>query len=286
VLAGRGGDALILGYNTNGFSQHSISAAIEFIAQLGYESIAISLDRGILHPPGRSRVRKAIDLLKPLLDATGVRVTIETGARYVLDPHRKHYPTLISRSPAERRRRVEFLKDAVEIAAALSADSVSLWSGAPDADEPRAALFDRLVGGLQETLDHAAQRNVRLSFEPEPDMLIDTMAGFETLYDRLEHPMFGLTLDVGHVHCLNDGDLAKHIHRWHHVLWNVHVEDMRRGVHEHLMFGEGEMDFASVFDAFSAAEYAGPVHVELSRHSHAAEEAARKSYDFLRTFIC
>ena len=34
------------------------------------------------------------------------------------------------------------------------------------------------------------------------------------------------------------------IERWKHVLWNVHIEDMRRGVHEHLMFGEGEINFS------------------------------------------
>ena len=30
------------------------------------------------------------------------------------------------------------------------------------------------------------------------------------------------------------------------MLWNVHIEDMRTGVHDHLMFGEGEIDFAEV----------------------------------------
>jgi sugar phosphate isomerase/epimerase len=65
-------------------------------------------------------------------------------------------------------------------------------------------------------------------------------------------------------------------------LWNVHLEDMRRGVHDHLMFGEGEMDFAEVLSGLEAIHYEGGIHVELSRHSHNAVETARRALAFLR----
>ena len=60
---------------------------------------------------------------------------------------------------------------------------------------------------------------------------------------------------------------------------------MRVGRHEHLMFGQGEMNFAGVFEAFSEIGYQGPVHVELPRHSHQAVEAAMRSYRFLQPLI-
>jgi sugar phosphate isomerase/epimerase len=66
-------------------------------------------------------------------------------------------------------------------------------------------------------------------------------------------------------------------------LVNVHIEDMRRGVHEHLMIGEGEIDFAPILRALRLSEYGGGIHVELSRHSHIAPNAARRSYEFLRS---
>src|SRR5436305_633533 len=89
---------------------------------------------------------------------------------------------------------------------------------------------------------------------------------FARLSERVGHPRFGLTLDLGHLHCQGETPVGPHAERWRDVLWNVHVEDMRRGVHEHLMFGEGEMDFAEVFGALRRAGYGGGVHVELSRH--------------------
>jgi sugar phosphate isomerase/epimerase len=49
------------------------------------------------------------------------------------------------------------------------------------------------------------------------------------------------------------------------------------------MFGEGEIDFGEVFGALKEIDYAGGVHVELSRHSHDAVETARRSFAFLQT---
>jgi len=70
------------------------------------------------------------------------------------------------------------------------------------------------------------------------------------------------------------------------ILGNIHIEDMRRGVHDHLMFGEGEMDFVPLFQSLRRIDYQGGVHVELSRHSHDAVNIARKSLAFLRPFTC
>ena len=56
------------------------------------------------------------------------------------------------------------------------------------------------------------------------------------------------------------------------TLAHVHIEDMRRGVHEHLMFGEGELDLDEALRVLTEIEYDGLVAVELSRHSHAAHE--------------
>jgi sugar phosphate isomerase/epimerase len=57
---------------------------------------------------------------------------------------------------------------------------------------------------------------------------------------------------------------------------------MRRGVHEHLMFDEGEIDFGPVLRTLDEIGYAGGVHVELSRHSHDAVETARRALAFLK----
>jgi sugar phosphate isomerase/epimerase len=123
---------------------------------------------------------------------------------------------------------------------------------------------------------------VRLAFEPEPGMLVATMTDFAKLHRHVDHPNFGLTLDLGHLHCMGEGPIPAIINRWSHVLWNVHLEDMRHGVHDHLMFGEGEMEFKSISAALHQANYEGGVYVELSRHSYDAVNVAEAAYHFLQ----
>ena len=83
-----------------------------------------------------------------------------------------------------------------------------------------------------------------LAFEPEPGMFIDTLDRFAQLDERLRHPLLQLTIDLGHVHCLGEGDIPALLSQWRTRVVNIHIEDMVAGVHEHLMFGQGTMDFS------------------------------------------
>lgn len=75
--------------------------------------------------------------------------------------------------------------------------------------------------------------------------------------------------------------ISDYFRRWQDQPWNIHIDDMRRGVHDHQMFGEGEFDFVPLLGARDKNGHAG-VHVELSRHSHDAVNVARKALAFLR----
>ncbi len=271
---------MLLGYNTNGFAHHRLEDAVAILAELGYRSIALTLDWHVLNP-FKTGWQKRAETLRRLLESLRMHSAVETGARFLLDPRRKHQPTLISPTPEERQRRLDFLCRAVDIAAILDADAVSFWSGTQVELPGDAELWQRLCDGCLRLADYAEPKKVRLAFEPEPGMFIDTMPKFTELRRRVDRDHFGLTLDIGHLHCQGETPIADHIHAWRDVLWNVHLEDMRKGVHDHLMFGAGEIDFPPVLQALEKFGYTGGVHVELSRHSHDAVSTARKALAFL-----
>jgi sugar phosphate isomerase/epimerase len=212
---------------------------------------------------------------------------IETGARFLLDPWEKHQPTLISPDSEDRECRLAFLEECIEIACVggLQADCLSFWSGTATDDVTPRALMLRLVEGCKRLADVAESKKVRIAFEPEPGMFIDTMDKFAELHAKVNHPAFGLTIDIGHLVCNGELPVSKYLKDWKHVLWNVHIEDMRRGVHDHIMLGEGEVDFADVFAGLRDAGYDGGVYVELSRHSHDAVNTARKAKEFLDRYL-
>ncbi len=273
-----------LGYNTNGLAHHSLPAAIELLASLGYRSVAITLDHACLNPY-REDFERELRTTAALLKHHNLRSVVETGARYLLNPHEKHEPTLVSAAEGDRLRRIHFLRRAVDAAAALGSDCVSLWAGVVRHSAGRDQAMAHLASGLKQVLDYARSRRVPVGFEPEPGMLIDTMRAFDELRRRVDSPWLKLTLDVGHLHYLGETPIAGVIRDWGDLLVNVHIEDMRAGVHEHLMFGEGEMDFPPIVAALAEVGYDGGLHVELSRHSHDAPAAARRAFDFLNPLV-
>lgn len=275
---------MLLGYNTNGLAHHDPFQAVELLAEIGYRSVALTLDHGPLNPFAAD-LDAQLQAMRRLLNRLGLRSVVETGARYLLDPKAKHEPTLVSADAAARERRVDFLRRAVDVARELGSDCVSLWSGVVRDAAPNAVAWARLTEGLAKTLDYAHARNIAIGFEPEPGMFIDTMNQFDELARRLDHERLRLTLDVGHLHCLGEGPPAEYVERYADRLVNVHIEDMRARVHEHLMFGEGEIDFPPLMRALADSGYAGGSHVELSRHSHVGPEAARRAFGFLKSFM-
>lgn len=251
---------MILGYNTNGFAHHAIEDALRILSESGYRAVAYTPD--VPHP--------ALPELPALIRASGLLPVIETGARFLLDPRRKHHPTLVSESGRDRR--IDFYFECIDLAAEIGAPCVSLWSGTGDD-------WAWLVEGLEKVCDRANAADVDIAFEPEPGMMIDTMARFDELREKLPHERLCLTLDVGHLHCLEDGRPEEWIARYQPLLRNVHLDDHRKGVHDHLFFGEGEIDFGPVLKALEPLDI--PATVELSRHSHDAVATCRRAFSFL-----
>jgi L-ribulose-5-phosphate 3-epimerase len=271
------------GYNTNGFAHHRLTDAIDILAEIGYSSVALTLDHHALDPFSDG-ITDEVTAIHRHLQQRNLSCVIETGARYLLDPERRHWPTLLTANSENRQRRFDFLCRAMRIAARLDADAVSFWSGAADPALSEDESWALLIEACDALLARAVQHDVWLAFEPEPGMFIETMAQFRRLSEALNHPRFGLTLDVGHVHCLGDGEPAQRVREFAHCLLNVHLEDMKAGEHAHLMFGDGEIAFEPIFEALADVQYLGSVNVELSRHSHIAVDAARQAFGFLSRY--
>lgn len=279
-MTGRQPAGLRFGYGTNGFAHHRLDEALSVLADLGYQGVALTLDHPHLDP-FRPDVVSTVTAVRRRLDALGLAVVVETGGRYVLDPWGKHQPSLLS--DAGRDRRVDLLQRAVRIGAGLGAEAVSFWSGSGPGGLAGEAAWQRLAEGCAAVLTTAEAEGVTLGFEPEPGMFVDTIAGYRRLRSLLGEPAaFGLTLDIGHCRCNEDSSVPDCVRQAAPYLVNVQIDDMRRGVHEHLEFGQGEIDFPPVLAALASSGYPGLVAVELPRHSHAAPAVARQSLEFLR----
>ncbi len=275
---------MIIGYNTNGMAHHAPFDALNMIADVGYRSVAITVDHGWLSPRDPNRDVQ-LQEIKYFLEINSFSSVIETGARFLLNPNTKHAPTLLDPDPDKVKIRIDFLKYCIDVAVELGSDCVSLWSGIRPEEIGYNQGLEQLVRNLTPVLAYAEEREMDIGFEPEPGMLIDTTGRFERLLHLIDSPRLMMTMDIGHLFCLTEVPIANYIERWQERLINIHIEDMQAGVHEHLMFGEGQIYFPPVIESLLGVGYDKGIHVELSRHSHNAANIVQESFDFLQPII-
>ncbi len=264
---------MLLGYNTNGLQNHRLDEALRLLADHGYQAVALTLD--VQHLDPYRATAKDVAQVASLLAELGLVPVIETGGRFLLDPVRKHQPTLMTREPEARDRRLDFYRRAATIGRDLGAKVLSFWAGVDPAPEPGPSSVAWLDEGVERTCTLVREAGLTPALEPEPGMVVETVAHYLALRERLGEASPGLCLDVGHLYVTGEGTPADVIPTVAGLLVQVHLEDMRRGVHEHLVPGQGEVDFGEVRQALTAARYQGPVCFELSRHSHMAPEALK-----------
>ena len=273
-----------LGYNTNGLAHHDPIQALEMLSDIGYESVAITIDHQWLAPDSPTQSQQLADISNAL-KRHKLDCVIESGARFLLDPRRKHWPTLMASDDSDSVRRIDFIKYCIDVAAQLNSQVVSIWSGAkPHGMDDQQAL-DTLARNLEIVVRYAEEAGIDIGFEPEPGMFIESTTGFSRLLSWFDSPRLNMTLDIGHLFCLGELPIVDFIRRWSNRLVNVHIEDMIAGEHNHLMFGEGEMHFPPIIESLIEIGYDHGLHVELSRHSHNSAEISRESFDFLDGII-
>ena len=275
--------ALRYAYNTNGCAHHRLDDALDLIARAGYDGVALTLDWHHLDPLADDYRRRARSLRKELRSRK-LATVIETGARFLLNPRRKHEPTLINPHAEGRLRRIDFLKRAVDIAAILESETVSFWSGVRQDSVPANAAWVYLREGLAQVVAYAEREGVHVSLEPEPGMLVETNRDFERL--TADDPRFGnlptLALDLGHVWVTGEADPVQAIRRYRDRIGTVSIEGMERGVHRHLPLHEGDLKIPPLLAALRDIGYRRLVCVELSRESARAHEAIPESIAYLR----
>jgi D-psicose/D-tagatose/L-ribulose 3-epimerase len=266
-------------YNTNGVANHRLDDALSLIADSGYDGVALTLDHHHLDPMAPD-FDCEVERLARRLQGLGLGCVVETGARFLLDPRQKHEPTLVTRDREGRAWRIEFLTRALRVAAATGADAMSFWAGVPKPGVAREEAWRWLEEGVAEVVRRAEAMGTVAALEPEPGMLVETVDDWRRLAAAV--PALRLALDTGHCLVTGEREPAAAVREFQDQLGTVAIEDMRRGEHVHLPFGEGDMDVAGVLAALDEVGFAKLVCVELSRDSHRADTMVPRALAQLR----
>ena len=275
-----------LAFSTNAYKSSTFEQAVSSIAGLGYRGVEVMADQphmtpAELGPAGCRRVAAA--LREAGVACSNVNAFTGFFAAPAGDTYR---PTWLG---DDRPARVAHTIAALELAAELGAATVSLQPGGPTIGTGlgRGEAAARFADGLHAVLPTAAKLGVVLAVEPEPGLLIESAAEYADFKSRhfLGEPLIKMNCDVGHLFCVGE-DPAETIRSHAAEIAHVHVEDIAQSrVHQHLVPGDGAIDFPSVFAALTEINYAGWATVELYPFEDDAEGVARRAWAHLRPML-
>jgi sugar phosphate isomerase/epimerase len=129
--------------------------------------------------------------------------------------------------------------------------------------------WNALVDRTRILVREAEACGVRLALETEPGFICGTTAGLLRLMDELGSPALCCNMDIGHAY-LCDPDPIAAIAALGDRIVHCHLEDMKRGVHDHLLPGRGDMDLPAFVEALGRTGCTGPAALDLYGYDYEA----------------
>jgi len=117
-----------------------------------------------------------------------------------------------------------------------------------------------MIAGFKALLPLIEHIPVKLALEPHFGSQIQNIEDYEAIFDQVDSPQVGITLDSGHFH--SAGVDWKHlIHRFPERIYNFHVKD-HIGT-QSVPLGAGEIDLRGYIEELHGINYEGALAVEL-----------------------
>jgi sugar phosphate isomerase/epimerase len=279
-----------LAFSTNAYTRYSLPEAVRRIADHGYAGVELLGDDPHAFFPEFDDADLAA--VQDALAETGLAVSnvnANNASAYYDDAPPSAYfdPTIITDDDDDRTWRIEYTKDAIDLAAAVDAPAACVATGRPLPGTLPEEARETLHESLHELLDYAEPNGVDLGIEFEPEMLIECTDEVLDLIDDVGRDSLGVNLDLGHAAVYGE-EPAESIRRCAGHITGVHLEDIVggiRGKHYHRIPGEGDLEFEPVFEAMADVGYDGFVTMELYTYPDEPDRAAREAYEAVSEYV-
>lgn len=191
------------------------------------------------------------------VDAEGiVRLATEAGLRGVTEVYASPIPT---DSPKAAVAYVESsLVHSCQLAERLRSPLVVFSGGRRGGDG--AAGLEASVAGLEALLPLIEGMDIKVALEPHLNSRYQEASDYDFIFDRLDHPQLGITVDTGHFYSAGV-DMATLIRKYTAKVWNVHVKD-HLGT-QSVALGAGEIDLRGIFAVLHEVGYEGALALEI-----------------------
>lgn len=249
--------------------QGDLERNVAKIASLGYDGVELAVrDPNLLD---REDLRR-------LMADHGLEVSaIATG-----QAHSEEGLSFTDPDQSVRARAIERIIDQIDLASTLEAIViVGLIRGRVVEGVGRERAMDWLAAALEECLEEAARREVKLALEPlnrYETELINTVAEGLSLVAQMKADNFGLLLDTFHMN-IEEPSIEESILQAGPHIFHFHVADSNRWYP-----GGGHLEFATFVAALREVGYQGYLSVEVLPLPD-AQRSAERAIEHLRPII-
>jgi sugar phosphate isomerase/epimerase len=269
-----------LAYSTNAFKRYSLNEAIRMIAEIGYEGIELLCDTPHAYPPAFQD--KEIDSFKNQIAKFRLDIS-NLNAFTLYSISDVYHPSWIEDDKASRELRITHTINCIKLAKKIGVKNLSTEPGGPlSGSKTNIKYLENLfMEGLNRVVPIAEQENIIILIEPEPNLLLENSNQFLNFIENLSTDNVRLNFDIGHFYCVGE-DPTDLIYKLSEYIEHFHLADIASNrIHNHLIPGEGSINFRSVFKAIEAIGYKGFVTVELYPYQLCPKEAGKKAYEYL-----
>jgi sugar phosphate isomerase/epimerase len=292
-----------LAFSTNAFKKYSLKESIRLIREVGYEGVEILCDVPHAYPPCLDE--EDILSIQEIISKNNIEISnLNAFTLYAITD--VYHPSWIESDKQLRELRIQHTINCLRLAKKIGAKNISTEPGGPieagndnkynnndfknNTNNKRSsydleALQEFFVNGIVRTSKVAEEYGVKILVEPEPGLLLENSEQFLKFIKNINSHYVGLNFDMGHFFCVREDpaaliyNLAEHIGHFHLA------EIAHTRVHNHLIPGQGSVDFASIFKAISEINYQGFITVELYPYQDDPVYAARISHKYLTNVI-
>jgi len=221
-------------------------------AQSGYDFLEISIDETDEKMRRLQWTAEQRKVIKDAIDKTGVPILT-----MCLSGNRKY--TIGSEEPDLRRKGVELIKDAIRFSVAIGIRIIQLASYDEYYSERNANTEELFYQSLVEVTGFAAAHAVTLAFETMDTDFIDSIDKAMRFVDKVNSPWLQVYPDIANLTARGrtPEDIRKDfLHGFEHII-AIHLKDARLDEIRRVPFGEGIVDFDTLFKLLQGKAYNG-----------------------------
>jgi fructoselysine 3-epimerase len=272
-----------IGFSSNAFSNYSLINSIEIISKIGYDGIEIVLDEPHaflpLHKNEITKIKESLS--KNNLLVSNLNVNTVLGWENDFNGE-KFEPSLSNSNQKLRSWRIDYTKQAIDLAHILNSKSICVTSGL-NTMENTEQCFQLFQDSLIDLCEYAEKKNVLIAIEYEPYLLVDNSEKVLKLISN-NFKNIGLNFDTCHAEVTKE-NLSKIVSLFGKKIFHTHISDCKDNVHFHLIPGLGDINFKEMYNSLKKIGYDEYLTAELYPYTDNPEEAASKAFIYLKNLM-